>query len=220
MRDRAPGGRGAPTTPCRTTFAPNDAACLINRGAGRCRRGGTSQQGRHVPPAPPGWRRERLRPRNRLASRRSARSRAGARPGPPSPTRRRLGRAASSRGSRTRSGGRRTEAPPRGPSPPKGWTTSVSPPRWRPAGTPRWRRPPSPRSSSSSLVEWWTAPPRPTDRRQLGPRAQGLMWGPWLADAVGEEPCRVLELQGIAGSSPAIDGASGLRNAIADQGNR
>jgi simple sugar transport system substrate-binding protein len=46
------------------------------------------------------------------------------------------------------------------------------------------------------------------------------MWGPWLADAVGEEPCRVMELQGIAGSSPAIDGASGLRNAIADQGNR
>jgi simple sugar transport system substrate-binding protein len=43
---------------------------------------------------------------------------------------------------------------------------------------------------------------------------EGEVAGQWLAEQVGEEPCRVVELQGTTGSSPAIDRAQGFRNAI------
>ncbi len=43
---------------------------------------------------------------------------------------------------------------------------------------------------------------------------EGEVAGQWLVEQVGEEPCRVVELQGTTGSSPAIDRAQGFRNAI------
>jgi simple sugar transport system substrate-binding protein len=43
---------------------------------------------------------------------------------------------------------------------------------------------------------------------------EGEVAGQWLAEQVGDEPCRVVELQGTTGSSPAIDRAQGFRNAI------
>jgi simple sugar transport system substrate-binding protein len=43
---------------------------------------------------------------------------------------------------------------------------------------------------------------------------EGEVAGQFLVDQVGDEPCRVVELQGTTGSSPAIDRATGFRNAI------
>ncbi|WP_174803227.1 galactofuranose ABC transporter, galactofuranose-binding protein YtfQ [Martelella limonii] len=43
---------------------------------------------------------------------------------------------------------------------------------------------------------------------------EGEVAGGWLVDTVGDKPCRVVELQGTTGSSPAIDRATGFRNAI------
>jgi len=43
---------------------------------------------------------------------------------------------------------------------------------------------------------------------------EGAVAGEWLVDAVAGEECRVVELQGTTGSSPAIDRATGFRNAI------
>lgn len=45
------------------------------------------------------------------------------------------------------------------------------------------------------------------------------MAGQWLVDAVAGEPCRVVELQGTTGSSPAIDRKNGFEAAIADHDN-
>ena len=43
---------------------------------------------------------------------------------------------------------------------------------------------------------------------------EGEVAGGWLVDTVGDKDCRVVELQGTTGSSPAIDRATGFRNAI------
>ncbi|WP_109463871.1 galactofuranose ABC transporter, galactofuranose-binding protein YtfQ [Albibacillus kandeliae] len=43
---------------------------------------------------------------------------------------------------------------------------------------------------------------------------EGEVAGQWLVDKVAGEPCRVVELQGTTGSSPAIDRKSGFENAI------
>ncbi len=43
---------------------------------------------------------------------------------------------------------------------------------------------------------------------------EGEVAGGWLVGQVGDEQCRVVELQGTTGSSPAIDRASGFRKAI------
>jgi galactofuranose transport system substrate-binding protein len=43
---------------------------------------------------------------------------------------------------------------------------------------------------------------------------EGNVAGEWLVGAVGDNDCRVVELQGTTGSSPAIDRASGFREAI------
>ena len=43
---------------------------------------------------------------------------------------------------------------------------------------------------------------------------EGEVAGQWLVDTVGDQPCRVVELQGTTGSSPAIDRATGFRNAL------
>ncbi|MGV0818367.1 galactofuranose ABC transporter, galactofuranose-binding protein YtfQ [Martelella sp. AMO21009] len=43
---------------------------------------------------------------------------------------------------------------------------------------------------------------------------EGEVAGGWLVDEVGDKDCRVVELQGTTGSSPAIDRATGFRNAI------
>lgn len=48
---------------------------------------------------------------------------------------------------------------------------------------------------------------------------EGEVAGQWLAEAVGDEPCRVVELQGTTGSSPAIDRAEGFRTGIAGSPN-
>ncbi|MBF9042710.1 substrate-binding domain-containing protein [Rhodobacterales bacterium HKCCE4037] len=48
---------------------------------------------------------------------------------------------------------------------------------------------------------------------------EGSVAGQWLVDAVAGEECRVVELQGTTGSSPAIDRANGFREAIAEHGN-
>ena len=45
---------------------------------------------------------------------------------------------------------------------------------------------------------------------------EGRQAGRWLVDAVGGEECRVVELQGTTGSSPAIDRKAGFEEAIAD----
>ncbi|MGZ9811455.1 galactofuranose ABC transporter, galactofuranose-binding protein YtfQ [Pseudoroseicyclus sp. H15] len=43
---------------------------------------------------------------------------------------------------------------------------------------------------------------------------EGEVAGQWLVDEVAGEDCRVVELQGTTGSSPAIDRATGFRNSI------
>ncbi|MAU19653.1 MAG: sugar ABC transporter substrate-binding protein [Martelella sp.] len=43
---------------------------------------------------------------------------------------------------------------------------------------------------------------------------EGEVAGGWLVETVGDKDCRVVELQGTTGSSPAIDRATGFRNAI------
>lgn len=43
---------------------------------------------------------------------------------------------------------------------------------------------------------------------------EGEVAGQWLADTVGDQPCRIVELQGTTGSSPAIDRKTGFENAI------
>ena len=43
---------------------------------------------------------------------------------------------------------------------------------------------------------------------------EGEVAGQWLVDKVAGEPCRVVELQGTTGSSPAIDRKTGFENAI------
>ncbi|WP_373356481.1 galactofuranose ABC transporter, galactofuranose-binding protein YtfQ [Pseudoroseicyclus sp. CXY001] len=48
---------------------------------------------------------------------------------------------------------------------------------------------------------------------------EGSVAGQWLVDTVGEEACRVVELQGTTGSSPAIDRANGFREAIEGHAN-
>jgi simple sugar transport system substrate-binding protein len=48
---------------------------------------------------------------------------------------------------------------------------------------------------------------------------EGEVAGQYLVEQVGEEPCRVVELQGTTGSSPAIDRAQGFRNAIEGHAN-
>jgi galactofuranose transport system substrate-binding protein len=48
---------------------------------------------------------------------------------------------------------------------------------------------------------------------------EGEVAGRWLAETVGEEECRIVELQGTTGSSPAIDRARGFRNAIEGRDN-
>ncbi len=49
---------------------------------------------------------------------------------------------------------------------------------------------------------------------------EGEVAGQWLVvDEVAGEPCRIVELQGTTGSSPAIDRKTGFENAIADHDN-
>ncbi len=48
---------------------------------------------------------------------------------------------------------------------------------------------------------------------------EGEVAGQWLVGEVGSEECRVVELEGTTGSSPAIDRATGFRNAIKGHGN-
>lgn len=48
---------------------------------------------------------------------------------------------------------------------------------------------------------------------------EGSVAGEWLVGAVDGAECRVVELQGTTGSSPAIDRATGFRNAIDGHGN-
>ena len=48
---------------------------------------------------------------------------------------------------------------------------------------------------------------------------EGEVAGQWLVDAVGDRACRIVELQGTTGSSPAIDRKKGFENAIAGHAN-
>jgi len=48
---------------------------------------------------------------------------------------------------------------------------------------------------------------------------EGEVAGNWLAENVGDDECRIVELQGTTGSSPAIDRAKGFRNAIEGKDN-
>ncbi|MCQ0972174.1 ABC transporter substrate-binding protein [Paracoccus sp. TK19116] len=48
---------------------------------------------------------------------------------------------------------------------------------------------------------------------------EGEVAGQWLVDNVGDEECRIVELQGTTGSSPAIDRKTGFENAIKDHAN-
>ncbi|MBI1622396.1 galactofuranose ABC transporter, galactofuranose-binding protein YtfQ [Aquamicrobium zhengzhouense] len=48
---------------------------------------------------------------------------------------------------------------------------------------------------------------------------EGKVAGEWLASEVGDNNCRVVELQGTTGSSPAIDRAKGFRDGIAGKAN-
>lgn len=48
---------------------------------------------------------------------------------------------------------------------------------------------------------------------------EGKVAGEWLAGTVGETPCRVVELQGTTGSSPAIDRKNGFEEGIAGHAN-
>ncbi|HCO54315.1 galactofuranose ABC transporter, galactofuranose-binding protein YtfQ [Pelagibacterium nitratireducens] len=48
---------------------------------------------------------------------------------------------------------------------------------------------------------------------------EGRVAGEWLAETVGDEDCRVVELQGTVGSSPAINRKQGFEEAIAEHDN-
>lgn len=48
---------------------------------------------------------------------------------------------------------------------------------------------------------------------------EGEVAGKWLAEAVGVKPCRIVELQGTTGSSPAIDRKKGFEQGIAGHSN-
>lgn len=48
---------------------------------------------------------------------------------------------------------------------------------------------------------------------------EGEVAGQWLVDQVAGAECRIVELQGTTGSSPAIDRKTGFENAIADHDN-
>lgn len=48
---------------------------------------------------------------------------------------------------------------------------------------------------------------------------EGRVAGEWLVEAVGDEECRVVELQGTVGSSPAINRKQGFEEAIAGHDN-
>ena len=48
---------------------------------------------------------------------------------------------------------------------------------------------------------------------------EGEVAGQWLVDEVAGDPCRIVELQGTTGSSPAIDRKTGFENAIAGHDN-
>ena len=48
---------------------------------------------------------------------------------------------------------------------------------------------------------------------------EGEVAGEWLANEVGDRECRIVELQGTTGSSPAIDRKTGFENAIKDHAN-
>lgn len=48
---------------------------------------------------------------------------------------------------------------------------------------------------------------------------EGEVAGQWLASAVGDKECRIVELQGTTGSSPAIDRKTGFENAISGHDN-
>lgn len=48
---------------------------------------------------------------------------------------------------------------------------------------------------------------------------EGSVAGQWLVGTVGTKPCRVVELQGTTGSSPAIDRKAGFEKAIAGHAN-
>ncbi|MAN77127.1 ABC transporter substrate-binding protein [Pelagibacterium flavum] len=48
---------------------------------------------------------------------------------------------------------------------------------------------------------------------------EGRVAGDWLVETVGDEECRVVELQGTVGSSPAINRKQGFEEAIADHDN-
>ena len=48
---------------------------------------------------------------------------------------------------------------------------------------------------------------------------EGKVAGQWLVDEMAGAPCRIVELQGTTGSSPAIDRKAGFEQAIADHDN-
>ncbi|MDP5305865.1 galactofuranose ABC transporter, galactofuranose-binding protein YtfQ [Paracoccus spongiarum] len=48
---------------------------------------------------------------------------------------------------------------------------------------------------------------------------EGEVAGTWLAETVAGKDCRIVELQGTTGSSPAIDRKTGFENAIKDHAN-
>jgi simple sugar transport system substrate-binding protein len=48
---------------------------------------------------------------------------------------------------------------------------------------------------------------------------EGEVAGEWLVNEVGDRECRIVELQGTTGSSPAIDRKTGFENAIKDHAN-
>ncbi|MBE3638009.1 galactofuranose ABC transporter, galactofuranose-binding protein YtfQ [Mangrovicoccus algicola] len=48
---------------------------------------------------------------------------------------------------------------------------------------------------------------------------EGRVAGEWLAEEMAGEPCRIVELQGTTGSSPAIDRKTGFEQGIADHDN-
>ncbi len=48
---------------------------------------------------------------------------------------------------------------------------------------------------------------------------EGEVAGQWLVEQVGDQPCRVVELQGTTGSSPAIDRKTGFENAVVGHDN-
>ena len=48
---------------------------------------------------------------------------------------------------------------------------------------------------------------------------EGKVAGEWLADTMGDDDCRIVELQGTTGSSPAIDRKTGFEQGIAGKDN-